>query len=114
MTEWQPEVTATMDTIWRKKCKDCQEFKLETEFSKGQPYCKGCRSSYRRLRYADKRSPVGMCENPHCESDATDWDHDHVTEVHRGWLCGPCNKALGLMEDDPHRLAGLIRYLTRG
>lgn len=42
-----------------------------------------------------------------------DWDHDHVTGKFRGWLCGHCNKALGLVQDSSSRLESLIQYLHR-
>ncbi len=38
-------------------------------------------------------------------------DHCHETMAVRGRLCGKCNTALGMVEDDPARLARLIQYL---
>lgn len=38
-------------------------------------------------------------------------DHDHKTDRLRGFLCRPCNLALGLMKDDPAKLHGLAKYL---
>jgi hypothetical protein len=40
-------------------------------------------------------------------------DHDHKTGKVRGLLCHSCNAALGLMRDDPARLAAMIEYLKR-
>jgi len=40
-------------------------------------------------------------------------DHDHKTEKVRGILCPGCNSAIGLMRDDPSRLASAITYLQR-
>lgn len=41
-------------------------------------------------------------------------DHCHETGRIRGLLCHPCNVALGLLGDDPHRLQCGITYLNGG
>jgi len=38
-------------------------------------------------------------------------DHCHVTGKVRGILCGPCNQALGLLDEDRARFARAARYL---
>lgn len=40
-------------------------------------------------------------------------DHDHFSRAVRGLICPPCNRALGLMKDDPARLAKAIDYLNQ-
>lgn len=40
-------------------------------------------------------------------------DHDHLTGMFRGWLCGNCNRALGLVDDNPATLRALADYLER-
>ncbi len=40
-------------------------------------------------------------------------DHCHKTGRVRGVLCGPCNRALGLMKDDPIKLRRLAKYISR-
>lgn len=40
-------------------------------------------------------------------------DHCHTTGAIRGILCGSCNRALGLMRDNPVRLRKLADYVER-
>lgn len=44
-------------------------------------------------------------------SQDTQVDHCHTTERLRGILCGRCNRALGLMDDNPSRLKLAAKYL---
>lgn len=39
------------------------------------------------------------------------FDHNHRTGNFRGWLCQPCNKAIGHANDNTETLSKLIRYL---
>lgn len=38
-------------------------------------------------------------------------DHDHKTSKIRGLLCGKCNQALGLLDDNPLKIKALLVYL---
>ena len=40
-------------------------------------------------------------------------DHNHITKQIRGMLCGNCNKALGLVREDPQVLEAMIKYLDQ-
>lgn len=39
------------------------------------------------------------------------FDHDHETGEFRGWICGRCNLALGLVKDKVEILELMIKYL---
>lgn len=40
-------------------------------------------------------------------------DHDHATGAVRGVLCGQCNSAIGLLQEDPRILQAAIDYLNK-
>lgn len=40
-------------------------------------------------------------------------DHDHATGVVRGLLCGRCNTALGMLDDNPTKVRRLLDYLEQ-
>ena len=62
--------------------------------------------------HGEKRD--GMCEACRDVCFPLNLDHDHVTGEARGWLCTPCNHALGCLKDDPVRIDNLKAYLLRG
>ena len=41
-------------------------------------------------------------------------DHDHETGAFRGWLCGPCNTAIGSLGDCTAGVQRALDYLKRG
>lgn len=111
-----------------KRCNVCRVVKPLDAFSpfkRGalgrQARCKPCINArgvqytkrIRELR-ADRPRPE-RCEvcNQRPHKGSLHWDHDHSTGKFRGWLCSPCNNALGNVKDNPERLAKLIRYLVR-
>lgn len=77
-----------------------------------------------RLAYARKRSGAAEATRPcpaRCEccggppvgrSLRLHLDHDHVTGAFRGWLCGNCNRAIGLLSDTLAGVQQAISYLT--
>lgn len=44
---------------------------------------------------------------------AVSLDHCHVTNIFRGWLCGSCNRGLGLLGDDVEGVTKILEYLLR-
>lgn len=56
----------------------------------------------------------GICEI--CKKEPKQWlvvDHCHTTSNVRGMLCGPCNRGLGIYEDNPELLKSAINYLNK-
>ena len=51
-----------------------------------------------------------ICEKSHPKIV---FDHCHQTGQFRGWLCDPCNYALGAVRDDVTVLERMIAYLKR-
>jgi hypothetical protein len=47
------------------------------------------------------------------KEDSLHLDHDHRTGLVRGILCDNCNRAIGLLQDDPQVLTSAIVYLSR-
>jgi hypothetical protein len=52
-----------------------------------------------------------ICNQPGDSKVGIHWDHDHATGAFRGWLCGKCNRALGLVGENPELLRALADYL---
>lgn len=115
-----------------KVCIDCGVEKAIRFFdvSKGRyisPYCKHCtQHKYSQKKYQLAHhyglslhdyenmevSQRGQCAI--CHKDGHGHlvvDHDHATGNVRGLLCGKCNLAIGLLEDNEEFLFGAIGYL---
>jgi hypothetical protein len=65
--------------------------------------------------------PTRACPNK-CECCGTPFgvsvrksclDHCHISNTFRGWLCGHCNRALGLLGDDIKGVLNALNYLVR-
>lgn len=55
----------------------------------------------------------GECEICQVYQDKLHLDHDHATGLCRGWLCGNCNRGLGLLRDSPELIRRATAYLDR-
>ena len=106
------------------KCKFCGEDILDRILS--ATFHKSCVKQHQRnmrfikeygITLADYES-LGAFQQHKCAicnqetSEDLHVDHDHHTNVVRGLLCGSCNRALGLLEDDIYRLVRAREYLT--
>lgn len=109
------------------KCKECNLAHVKDWQEKNPDYWKtqknrlGSISLQRRARtYGISVEEVQkLLEATHCEICDTEIvghkniDHDHATGKVRGVLCGPCNRALGIMHDDVALLQKAIDYLKK-
>lgn len=84
-----------------------------------RPECRSCsqktakgKAAARRKANTQKPPPGTTCEI--CMSDQNIvFDHDHVTNTFRGWLCNPCNRAMGVFMDSEEGLQRAINYLQK-
>ena len=66
---------------------------------------------YNKMLVAQNNCCAGCKKNSLSLSKPLCVDHCHITNKVRGLLCDSCNKALGLLKDDPSVLFNLINYL---
>jgi hypothetical protein len=111
----------------RRRCSKCKDRKLVIHFNRStkttsgfQTHCKDCNLIYewqrkyslteeeaRYLVQLRAKSVCGGCG----KKDGLDLDHNHETMEIRGFLCGPCNRALGLLRENPEILIALYNYI---
>lgn len=106
-----------------KVCKICKKEKnlksfgsMRTNKDRTDTRCKMCVSSDNRirnvLRKLHKDENTGEC---HCcgkkHHKTLVVDHCHVTDAYRGWLCEPCNFALGHLGDNIEGVEKALAYL---
>lgn len=124
-------------------CQDCEEPFSKRKNGQavcddGKVRCDACKKTIYDVRYRDKRREWnlqnkygigqedyekllrlqgGCCaickEVPDSEGKAFPVDHCHVTGRVRGVLCHPCNRALGVFQDDLNHVRSAISYLLR-
>jgi hypothetical protein len=58
-----------------------------------------------------QRGACAICERPFSKAKKRNADHCHATGHFRGFLCGGCNTAIGLLHDDPAWLDRAAAYL---
>ena len=78
--------------------------------------CKSCQSKHNKTVNRIRKTAPPMPKHCECcgkEDDKLVLDHCHDTELFRGWLCSPCNLALGTLGDSIERVKLALRYLER-
>lgn len=107
-------------------CKKCNIQKVKTWQSKNSDYWqnKPRSENYLMKQRAQKyqisvndlndllEKSKGICAI--CKTKPNKWlevDHSHQTMKVRGMLCGPCNRGIGIFNDDPEMLLTAAKYL---
>lgn len=105
--------------------------------------CKSCRGTYARERYrtseivrlaanasrfrrvygisideyiemrTSQNDQCAICQGPQSSNKALSVDHNHETGLVRALLCDNCNRAIGLLQEDPERARALADYLEK-
>ncbi len=98
---------------WRKKNPFAVKLQQSRNAAKRRSYMP-CTATAEELK-ASFTGRCGICGVPELEcSLKLALDHDHETGEFRGWLCGKCNKALGLFNDNEELLVDALHYLMQG
>jgi hypothetical protein len=89
-----------------------------------RPECNACnKKSNKTKRLAEKSAvqkglPVKPPPGTQCElcskTDSIVFDHSHSLCQFRGWLCNSCNRALGVLRDEPEHLIKAVEYSCGG
>ena len=66
-----------------------------------------------REEYLKKLMQIQRNPMKDCSSGTLVVDHKHSTGEVRGLLCHNCNRALGLLKDDPKVLQKAMNYLVK-
>lgn len=129
------EVEAAMPAQWR--CNRCRKVKPNSAFARNrttrigiQHTCYDCHRDARyglapgeydrRMKEQDGRCAICRALNPHGYELSVDHnkrccpDHRSCGKCVRGLLCQNCNAAIGMLGDDPVRLARAIAYVEGG
>jgi len=113
-----------------KTCRVCKKTKSIGEFvlnlkNKWMPNdCRECEKKRQHERYKLRgnhnqlyKEELNVPRPNACEGcgreGKTTYDHCHITNLHRGWLCSKCNTIVGFAGDDPDRLRALAEYLEK-
>ena len=78
--------------------------------------CKDCQRKHNQIVNTIRKTAPKMsktCESCGKESDKLVLDHCHKTETFRGWLCSPCNLALGALGDSIEQVEKALTYLKK-
>lgn len=127
VVSWQDEKCAEIECDKPIEAHGLCKNHYKTARRRNDPEAQKKRNLAFKQRTSDKKEKLmGRPRATHCEICSADgkgpfghkwvgivYDHDHETDVPRGWLCDRCNKVLGLVKDNPEHLQQLTGYLEK-
>ena len=134
ITDWTEFISHSIGTVKTKVCIKCGQDKPLSEYTNnsGRPYkrtaCKLCEKSLKcdvdRLKATtplpDEKHTCPICGCTEKEAlgrggkkHKTPWafDHNHITQTFRGYICHTCNRTLGCFKDNIDYLNRALKYL---
>lgn len=95
----------------RKKYPHLHSGKIKKDYNLRQRYKDFNLEKYNEL-YVTQDARCAICQCSFIRPEELEVDHCHETDNVRGLLCGKCNRALGLFNDDISSLERAIKYLN--
>jgi len=113
---WKHRITNTDPITKTGTCSECGTVKIIKRsenswrcYTDVKARSKDYKEAYRQSKKAQLLDHCEICNT----KDNLCWDHNHVTGLFRGTLCGACNTAIGHFYDDPERCIKAAEYLQR-
>lgn len=106
------------------QCKKCCQTYARERYHSDEIYRLAANASrFRRVygitidEFIEMRDSQGntcaICHGPQSSDRALSVDHNHETGLVRALLCDNCNRAIGLLQEDPERARTLADYLEK-
>lgn len=89
--------------------------KRKKNVSSSKGYRWECLATTRKYRHSNHESQgykSGKCPICGTSTDKLVYDHSHVTNKFRGWICRSCNLGLGFFQDNVKSLQKAVVYLS--
>jgi len=120
--EANKEETLQKQAIYREKNRDrinarSREYNSRPEVKERRRAVERARAYGLTVEQAAELDSINNCQSCGTKlssgtgNTSRNFDHCHSTGAFRGVLCGRCNKALGLLDDDPVKVQALTNYL---
>lgn len=92
----------------RPECKDCTK-----TAGKGLAHAKRVAKQTGVSTTPSEHDVCAICNKKGDERHSLVFDHDHITNKFRGWLCDPCNRSMGGQGDKLETLTARFAYICR-